>query len=152
MVAVVSPRQDHYPSVNNLPTQPLYQALPSIKKQMDGELPNECVGLLWSDGTTTKLINQARSPSRFSVGGMQFLEAIERVDPDVKTLAAFYHSHPGGMLKPSSEDEQQIRLQFAAGVFFPWLIVAPHLNFRSGFSWWWWDLTQYCARGDIHAD
>ena len=105
----------------------------NVVAHMLRELPNECVGLLWSDGSISRLINQARSPSRFSAGGAQIAEAMEKVDQDL-LLAAVYHSHPGGRSTLSDDDENQLRLQFAAGVAIPWLIVNPSGDMR---VWWW---------------
>lgn len=98
------------------------------------ELPNECVGYLWSDGSITRLVNQARSPWRFSVSTTLMAEALAKADPEVKQLVGLFHSHPGGSLALSETDIECIRLQFAAGVDYPWVIVTT-----AALMIWWWD-------------
>lgn len=105
----------------------------SIVTHMLDELPDEAVGLLWSDGSVSRLINQARSPSRFSVSQPQLAEAMDKVSPDL-LLVGLYHSHPGGKEILSAEDEDQLRLQFTAGIPIPWLIINPSGNLK---AWWW---------------
>lgn len=97
------------------------------------ELPNEAVGLLWGDGSISRLINQARSPLRFAVSQPQLAEAMDAVDPEI-LLVGLYHSHPGGRTTLSAEDEDQLRLQFTAGIWIPWFIINPSGNLH---AWWW---------------
>lgn len=92
---------------------------------MEDDAPNEAVGWLWSDGTITRFINQARSPVRFAVGMTQMAEALAAVDPDEKTLVALYHSHPNGNPEPSAYDIEQMRFQYQIDAVFPWVILTP---------------------------
>lgn len=93
-----------------------------ILAHMDDDSPNECVGLIWDDGTTTRLVNQARSSSRFSVSQRQMSERlVEKTDDAL--LIAIYHSHPQGDPTLSPTDKQSLERQFKLGLFIPWVIV-----------------------------
>lgn len=102
----------------------------------EAALPNESVGFLWSDGTTSPLRNQAQSPERFAVGPTQMAEVLAAVNPEEKTLVAFYHSHPQNSANLSQEDQKVLHDQHKLGVGLPWLVSTP-----SGFlvAWWWAD-------------
>lgn len=84
------------------------------------ELPNECVGIIWNDGQIDRLINQARSPERFSVGLPQLAEVLGR---RAGTVSVIYHSHPGGTTGLSVEDRMSMAAQFNKGIPIPWLVV-----------------------------
>lgn len=92
---------------------------------MEDDAPNEAVGWVWSDGSTTRFINQARSPVRFAVGTIQMAEALAAVDPERKTLVALYHSHPNGNPEPSPYDVAQMFRQYQMDAVFPWVILTP---------------------------
>lgn len=101
-------------------------AMDAIYSHAAVEHPLECVGLVWSDGSITRLINQSRSSTEFSVGRSQLADALALVDPDEKTLAAVYHSHPGGTAGLSSQDRESLRAQYLDGLYVPWVVVLPH--------------------------
>ena len=122
-------------------------AYPALLAHMDYDAPNEAVGLLWDDGTTTRLTNQARSPSRFSVGRTQMAEALADVDPTEKILIGLYHSHPNGMIRPSLTDEMQMCEQAHMEITLPWLIVTPDHSLHI----WWWEMGEGKVSGyQIH--
>lgn len=86
------------------------------------DLPNEAVGLLYENGMVVRLVNQARSPNRFSVGETQFHEAIMSV-PSELSLVGLYHSHPGGRDTFSDTDYKVMVDQFEAGFPYCWILV-----------------------------
>lgn len=97
-------------------------AVPDLLAHMDDEAPNECVGLIWADGVTQRLINQARSSVRFSVSQGQMATSLaERGDGAL--LSCFYHSHPGGNPHLSSHDKESLHAQFNRDLFIPWAVV-----------------------------
>lgn len=89
---------------------------------MERDLPNECVGLLFENGLTIPMINQARSPDRFSVSQSSFLLALDEAPPNLNFLG-FYHSHPGGMLAMSNVDKQVFKEQLANDFPYAWVVV-----------------------------
>jgi proteasome lid subunit RPN8/RPN11 len=97
----------------------------------------EVVGIIWSDGTTTPLTNQARSPQRFSVSETAVREAIlEGADSGKEFVYGVYHSHPSGRLDPSKADielmsEMDENLWFTGALF----VIASNL----GMSVWAWN-------------
>lgn len=86
------------------------------------DLPNEAVGLLYENGLTVRLTNQARSPHRFSVGETQFHEAIMSVPSDLN-LIGLYHSHPGDRRTFSETDYHVMASQFESGYPYCWVLV-----------------------------
>lgn len=95
-----------------------------LLEHAEADYPNECVGLIWSDYSTTRLINQARSPERFSISGPQFTEAVLEA-PDHLDLVAIYHSHPGGNREFSASDVEAFMEQRRDGYPFAWILVTP---------------------------
>lgn len=89
------------------------------------ELPNECVGLVWADGGIKRLVNQARSPDRFSISRTQMAEQMA-ARPEFDLLVAIYHSHPDGSPRLSKTDEDSLRTQFRKDLFIPWVVVTPY--------------------------
>lgn len=85
--------------------------------------PIECVGFLWDNGETTRLINQSRSSSEFSVGETQFLDAFHRAPADWE-LASLYHSHPQGSPYLSPLDLSEMRRYWGNGIRLPWTIIS----------------------------
>ena len=100
-------------------------ATTEILDHVASSLPNEAVGLLWSDSTITPLVNQARSPTRFVVSPTLLAEALSTVDPYDKYLVAIYHSHPSGHLAISTDDFGTLQTQLDNNVLLPWIIVTP---------------------------
>lgn len=105
---------------------------------MESESPIEAVGLLWDDSSITRLTNQARSASRFSVGRTQMAEALAATDPNEKLLIGLYHSHPNGSIRPSLADELQMCEQAHMKIALPWLIVTPDHSLHI----WWWEMNE----------
>lgn len=105
-----------------------------VKWQTDTGREEEVVGLIHGRGYITRLINQARSASRFDIGPTQFDDVVSNLDPDAG-VHAFYHSHPTGNLAPSIEDQLSIRRHFDAGVSLPWLIVSANPYPRARLHW-----------------
>ncbi len=93
----------------------------------------EVVGLV-VEGYHIRLVNQARSHARFDIGPSQFDDVVRDIPSD-RALLAFYHSHPTGNLAPSIEDQSMMMLQFAQGVYMPWLIVTVTPYPRSRLHW-----------------
>ena len=105
-------------------TQAVVAGTHNMLTHMRDELPNECVGMLMSDSTVVKLINQARSPSRFEVGLPQMADALAAIDPDTRTVFAIYHSHPNGSLDLSPYDQTSMRDMWTyGGLPIPWIVV-----------------------------
>lgn len=100
----------------------LADVLPEIRSHMDEELPNECVGLVWYDRQIQRLINQARSPSRFTVSRAQLAERLAEMDAS-NLLVCVYHSHPGGSIQMSWDDKRSMKDQWDKDIRVPWLIV-----------------------------
>lgn len=101
---------------------PLRATLPDIYSHYHDDLPNECVGLVWADGSTQRLINQARSPKRFSISTPQLAERLaERTEDDF--LLTVYHSHPGGTTTLSWDDKRAMLHQWKNGIMVPWMVV-----------------------------
>lgn len=98
------------------------ESIDMIRTHLQEELPNECVGLLWGDGQVQKLINQARSPSRFSISQIQLAERLTEMD-ESNLLICVYHSHPNGDLNLSWDDKRSMRRQWERNIPVPWLIV-----------------------------
>lgn len=94
----------------------------------------EVVGLIHGRGHVSRLINQARSASRFDIGPTQFDDVVANLSAD-SGVHAFYHSHPTGNLAPSIEDQQTMRRHFTAGVHLPWLIVSDNPVPRARLHW-----------------
>lgn len=88
-------------------------------------LPNECVGLVWENGETTRLINQARSPERFTVSIPQMAEALTSRDG---MILCIYHSHPGGSTGLSIDDQRSMKEEWGNGYFIPWLVVTETIS------------------------
>lgn len=80
---------------------------PAIFLHTEEEKPNEAVGLIWADSTITQLINQARSPVRFTVSVDQLGAAVQ--DRHIRDLVAIYHSHPHSQGQPSPTDIDMMR-------------------------------------------
>lgn len=114
-------------------TEAVRVAYPDIINHMQKETPIEAVGWLWSDGTISKFVNQARATDRFAIGHTQMAEALAANPPEEKLLVGLYHSHPNGLERPSVYDEEQMRLQFVSGLPFPWIIVTPNCNLTAWF-------------------
>lgn len=110
-------------------------AIPTIFDHAASLHPEEVVGLVWTDGTVTRLINQARSTTEFSVGVAQLSEALVLVDPNEKTVAAVYHSHPADSTALSHADQKSLKAQWEDDLHTPWVVVTPH----NGYSIWEWD-------------
>lgn len=82
--------------------------LPLIQEHSRKESPFEAVGLIHKDGTITKLVNQARSSTRFSVGITQ-LEAHLYRPEHFANLHAIYHTHPKSTSHPSQHDQAMMK-------------------------------------------
>lgn len=87
------------------------------------EAPNECCGLVAArDGEAIEVrpaVNQAASPLKFEVEGLEVMRALDDFDEAGTELAAIYHSHTRTAPYPSQTD-----INFAAnwpGV--EWIIV-----------------------------
>lgn len=93
-----------------------------ILTHMEEELPNECVGLLWMGGEIQRLLNQARSPSRFSISQPQLAEKLAQMEAS-NVLVCVYHSHPGGETNLSWDDKRSLKRQWDQGIVVPWLVV-----------------------------
>lgn len=95
---------------------------PEILAHMEDELPNECVGLLWMGGEIQRLLNQARSPERFSISQPQLAERLAEMEAS-NVLVCVYHSHPKGSTNLSWEDKRSLKRQWDRGIVVPWLVV-----------------------------
>jgi [CysO sulfur-carrier protein]-S-L-cysteine hydrolase len=87
------------------------------------EAPNECCGLVAArDGEAVEVrraVNQAASPLKFEVDGLEVMRALDAFEEAGTDLAAIYHSHTRTEPYPSQTD-----INFAAnwpGV--EWIIV-----------------------------
>lgn len=96
--------------------------LPEITTHMEEELPNECVGLVWMDGQIQRLLNQARSPKRFSISTPQLAERLAQMD-ETNVLICVYHSHPAGTTNLSWDDKRSLKRQWDRDIVVPWLVV-----------------------------
>ena len=111
-------------------------------------LPAECCGLIAGvvDGETARAItlyparNLAKDATRFEIAPQDHIEAQKAARGTGHGLIGCYHSHPGGLPRPSAQD--------AAGATDPdfiWVIAAQG---EGG-----WDLAAFAYRGDgLFAD
>ena len=88
------------------------------------ELPNECIGLLFSTADNLQrrvpLTNVAAQPeSRYFAPPEEVLAALQEADERGETLFALYHSHPHGPPTPSATDVEDARYEVVH------LIVVP---------------------------
>jgi proteasome lid subunit RPN8/RPN11 len=111
------------------------RAFPAIHQHLLDGLPEEVVGLVLSDGATVRLINQARSDSRFEVGVPQLAQALADINPETHTVIGIYHSHPQGSLNLSTHDQKNMKTQWSVGFSLPWIVMVD--DFRA--SIWWLD-------------
>jgi proteasome lid subunit RPN8/RPN11 len=111
-------------------------------------LPGECCGLIAGvlDGETARAIilypahNLSTDPTRFQIAPEDHIAAQKAARGDGHVLIGCYHSHPGGMPRPSSRDAAE-----ASERDFIWLIAAQG---QGG-----WDLAAFAYRGDgLFAD
>lgn len=77
----------------------------------DDAYPQEAVGILCDDGTTYRLINQARSGTRFEVSKLLVTESIKIIKRQNRSAIGIYHSHPTSQSAPSSRDIDMMRTQ-----------------------------------------
>lgn len=89
--------------------------------------PDEVCGLVWDNGTITRLRNQAASPNRFTVGRTQLAEALAAVSPNEKLLSAVYHSHPNGSTTLSIEDRTSMTAMWQY-LPVPWLLATRRIS------------------------
>jgi len=116
-------------------TQAVVAGVHNMQVHMRDELPNECVGMLMSDSSVVRLINQQRSPNRFEVSLTQMANTLALINPETHTVFAIYHSHPNGVLDLSIPDQHMMKeMWFLAGLPLPWLIVTPEVT-----RIWWMD-------------
>ena len=96
-------------------------AKPDIIDHAADDHPLEAVGLVFSDGSTRRLINQARSPRRFSIARAQLEEVIAESGLSPICL---YPSHPAGRAVPSTPDQRVMSSQATrAGLPVPFVIL-----------------------------
>lgn len=77
--------------------------------------PNEVCGLIHSHGIIHQYANTFCGDKQRG-----FDMEVDIRDMDIK---AIWHSHPGGLNKPSGDDEQCMKQLFEHGYNFPWIIV-----------------------------
>jgi proteasome lid subunit RPN8/RPN11 len=72
------------------------------------DAPDECCGIVAArDGAATSVHaveNQAASPFRFEVDGLEMFRLLEKIESDGGELAAIYHSHTRSDPYPSQTD------------------------------------------------
>jgi [CysO sulfur-carrier protein]-S-L-cysteine hydrolase len=72
------------------------------------DAPNECCGIVAArDGAATRVHaveNQAASPFRFEVDGLEMFRLLENIESDGGELGAIYHSHTRSEPYPSQTD------------------------------------------------
>lgn len=113
-------------------------AIPALNIHAWEGLPEEIVGLILSDGDIVRLINQARSSSRFEISRRQMAEKLAYVDPEKHSVVAIYHSHPSGTTTLSPTDLESMSLSWKVDrLTIPWVVVCP--GSRVGI--WWLDPT-----------
>lgn len=97
---------------NSHPTLPSTQTADRIRDHVDSEI-YEAVGLIFMDGSTVALHNQAQSASRFFVNPNQIRDVM--LDRHIKgyetRVWGVYHSHvlPDSTSNPSGEDVEFMR-------------------------------------------
>jgi len=92
------------------------------------DAPNECCGIVAAkDGTATTVHavqNQAASPFRFEVDGLEMFRLLEQIESAGAELGAIYHSHTRSDPVPSQTD---VNFSFGwPGV--EWIIVGVARN------------------------
>ena len=112
-------------------------AIPAIHQHLLDGLPEEVVGLVLSDGSTVRLINQARSSSRFEVGVPQLAQALADINPATHTVIGIYHSHPLNSPDLSPADQESMKVQWGVGFSVPWVVMTGD----GRVSVWWLDPT-----------
>ena len=72
------------------------------------DAPNECCGIVAAQDGTATLVraveNQAASPFRFEVDGLEMFRLLEKFESQGAELAAIYHSHTRSEPYPSQTD------------------------------------------------
>lgn len=78
-------------------------------------LPNEVCGVIHQHNIIHQYANTFCGDKRLGFD----------MEADIKdcTIKAVWHSHPGGLLKPSSDDELCMKQLAEHGYNFPWIIV-----------------------------
>lgn len=112
-----------------------------IWKHREEDSPLEAVGLVFLDGRTYRLINQARSEHRYSVNEALVAEAVELHD---SPLVAIYHSHTWSPSGPSRLDQHMMR-EMASDE--QWAHIVSLILGTDGLKGWIWQETD---QGDLH--
>ena len=72
------------------------------------DAPNECCGIVAAQDGTATLVhaveNQAASPYRFEVDGLEMFRLLEQIESQGGELGAIYHSHTRSEPYPSQTD------------------------------------------------
>lgn len=125
-------------------------AIPAMNIHAREGSPQEVVGLVLSDGDIVRLTNQTRSTSMFAVSRAQLADKLAFINPDVHTVIAIYHSHPGGTTTLSPDDQTSMRETWTHdGLTLPWVTIVPD----SRLAIWWLDPKYHHARSAIvHFD
>ena len=97
----------------------------SMMDHVESDPGVEQVGLLLSTGRVIALVNEIPSPAKFEVSVDQMARALSALDPEIETVVAMFHSHPGGSLEPSQTDRFAMTAQWADGLVLPWVIFDP---------------------------
>jgi len=101
-------------------------SLPKIHSHLHNGLPEEVVGLILSDGSIVRLINQARSAVEFTVSQAQLAGVLADINPETHTVYAVYHTHPGGDIVLSPQDQKTLRFHWVVeNLALPWLVMVP---------------------------
>ena len=80
----------------------------TMQAHAEQTFPEECVGVLFSDGTTRSLHNAAVDRrSHFLVSARDFVAVENEAEAKGLFVSGFYHSHPDGVATPSPEDAVQ---------------------------------------------
>jgi proteasome lid subunit RPN8/RPN11 len=102
--------------------------LDDIVAHAAADAPNECCGIVaLRDGAATSVHaveNQAASPFRFEVDGLEMFRLLEQIEAEGGELGAIYHSHTRSDPIPSQTD-----VNFSSG--WPgveWIIVGVAKN------------------------
>lgn len=102
---------------------------PLLHRHAMEALPNEAVGMVWSDGEVSRLPNE-RTGRHFHVSGQALVRAVEsrpyQIINDIPQphIVGLYHSHPSGDFNPSGNDLRCWKEWDKAGWGGTWMIVA----------------------------
>lgn len=102
----------------------IYEATFSMLAHTHADNPTEAVGVVWDNGTITRLINERPAVRSFAVSESQLARVFEATPTDLH-LVALYHSHTNNNPNLSARDTECMEEWVGRNLIFPWVIATP---------------------------